>query len=52
MDVGLLAQHAGFFKWTVKRHFKPKVFAKLKPSTLEKYAVALKITVEELKRVD
>jgi len=52
MDVGLLAQHTGFFRWTVKGHLKPKNFAKLKQYRLERYAKALKITVEELKKVD
>ena len=49
MDVGILASYAGFWKWSVKRHFKPKVFAGLSDRALAKYADAFSITVEELK---
>ncbi|PCH91474.1 MAG: hypothetical protein COB85_09015 [Bacteroidetes bacterium] len=52
MEPGLLAQHMGYFKWTVKRHLKPKVFAKLKTSVLEKYAGVLNITVKQLKSIE
>lgn len=48
MDIGLLANYMGFWKWTVKRHLKPKNFAKLKNEVLEKYANVFDITKEEL----
>ena len=51
MDVGLLARYTSFFKWRVKRHLKPKVFAGLKSSVKEKYAALFKITVAELERL-
>ncbi len=52
MDIKLLAEHVGFFRWTVKRHFKPTVFAKLSESTLEKYARVFNITQQQLKSVE
>ncbi len=48
MTVGLLAQYTGFSYFSVKRHRKPKGFAKLEKSELAKYAEAFNITVEEL----
>ncbi len=48
MDVGLLAQYVGFFRWRVRRHLKPRVFRKLAPAVLEKYAKVFGITVEQL----
>ncbi|WP_339713602.1 helix-turn-helix domain-containing protein [uncultured Kriegella sp.] len=52
MDLGILASYVGFWKWRVKRHFKPTVFKKLTLKTLQKYADAFDITIEELKKVD
>jgi len=43
MNTTLLSQISGIAKWRVRRHFKPKYFKKLKPSTLKKYAEVLKI---------
>lgn len=52
MDLGILASYVGFWKWRVKRHFKPSVFKKLTSKTLQKYADAFDITIEELNKVD
>ncbi|MFL9844666.1 hypothetical protein [Flavobacterium rhizosphaerae] len=49
MDVGILSSYAGIWKWRVKRHFKPGVFAGLSQKTLQKYADVFSITVNELK---
>ncbi|HPF96415.1 MAG: hypothetical protein R2802_08935 [Flavobacteriaceae bacterium] len=49
MDLGILTSYVGFFRWQVKRHFKPNVFKKLSDKKLQKYADAFNITVEELK---
>lgn len=49
MDTGILAGYVGMWKWRVKRHFKPKVFAGLSDRVLQKYADAFLITVNELK---
>jgi len=51
MTPGILAQTAGIATFRVKRHFRPAIFAELKPSVLERYARALALTVEELKTV-
>ncbi len=48
MDTALLAKYTGFWRWTVKRHFKPSVFNKLDRKTLEKYAEVFNISVETL----
>ncbi len=49
MDVALLAKYAGKWQWTVRRHMKPAVFAKLSERTLAVYAGVFNISVEELK---
>jgi hypothetical protein len=51
MDLPLLAQYMGIMRWRVKRHLQPKVFNKLKPEILERYAILLKVTVDELKDI-
>lgn len=48
MDVGLLAKYMGLWKWTVKKHLKPKNFNKLNDKFIEKYAKVFDITKEEL----
>lgn len=48
MDIGLVANYMGIWRWTVKRHLKPKIFAGLKEETLEKYARVFNITKEQL----
>lgn len=50
MDIGVLASYVGMWQWRVKRHFKPKVFAKLSDSVLSKYADSFNITTAELKK--
>ena len=49
MDLTLLSSYTGFWKWTIKRHFKPSVFKSLNYSKLNTYAKAFDISVEELK---
>ena len=48
MDVSLLANYMGLWRWTVKKHLKPKNFKKLSDEVLEKYAEVFDITKEEL----
>ncbi len=50
MDLTLLSGYTGFWKWTIKRHFKPSVFKSLSESKLKKYAEAFDISVDELKK--
>ena len=49
MDVGILASYVGLWKWRVKRHFKPNVFAGLSDKVLAKYADAFSVSADELK---
>jgi hypothetical protein len=49
MDVSILADYTGFWKWQIKSHLKPEVFNKLSDKKLEKYAEAFNIKVEDLK---
>jgi hypothetical protein len=51
MEVGLFAKYTGQPKRKVKKHLKPEKFKELDDSVLQKYAEALRITVEELKTV-
>jgi len=46
-----LSMMAGISLWRVKWHFKPGVFNRLKESTLQKYATAFNISIEELRNV-
>ena len=49
MDLTLLSSYTGFWKWTIKRHFKPSVFKNLSYTKLATYAKAFDMSVEELK---
>lgn len=51
MDPGMLAGAAGIAAFRVRRHLRPEIFAKLKPSVLNRYMKALRVTLEELKTV-
>ncbi|MBF7092680.1 hypothetical protein IUY40_14175 [Flavobacterium sp. ALJ2] len=50
MDLLILSNYVGMWKWRVKRHFKPAIFAKLNDRILQKYAEAFSISVSELKK--
>jgi hypothetical protein len=49
MDINILADYSGFWKWQIRRHLKPKVFNGLSNKKLVKYAVAFNIKVEDFK---
>ncbi len=49
MDMGILSDYTGFWKWQIKRHLNPAAFAKLSEKKLQKYAEAFNVSVEELK---
>lgn len=51
MDLQVLAESTGLFKWRIRRHFKPSVFRKLSPSLLARYESALGLSVEKLCRL-
>ena len=48
MDMVLLAQSTGFFKWRVRRDLKPGVFTRLSQSRRERYGDALGLTPAQL----
>lgn len=51
MDLQLLSESTGLFKWRIKRHFKPSVFSSLSRPLLERYGNALGISTEDLCRL-
>ena len=51
MDLPLLAQSTGIWRWRIRRHFRPEIFARLSPSILTRYAQALGLTIEELQHL-
>ncbi len=51
MDLALLSQTTGLWRWRIRRHFRPQVFARLKPALLARYADALGISVDTLQRL-
>ncbi|MDO4693588.1 MAG: hypothetical protein Q4A62_03040 [Eikenella sp.] len=50
-DETSLAQSTGLWRWQIRRHFRPEVFAKLKPAVLAKYAQAFPLSPEALRRL-
>ena len=51
-DVGLLSTYSGIPKRKIKKHLRYEEFMKLDETTLQKYADALRLSVEELKQVN
>jgi len=52
MDVTLLSQATGLWRWRVRRHFRPEIFARLSLALRRRYAEAFGIAVEILEEVD
>jgi hypothetical protein len=52
MDVPLLAQASGIWQWRIRRHFRPSIFAGLSAALLGRYAEAMGISVEQLKKAE
>jgi hypothetical protein len=52
MDLDLLAQATGLWRWRVRRHLRPRPFARLSPALLQRYADALGVDPQALRRVD
>ena len=52
MDVPLLAQTTGLWQWRIRRHFRPSTFAKLSPALLKRYAEAMGLSLDQLKKAD
>lgn len=51
MDLLLLAQSTGIWRWRIRRHLRPGVFARLSPDLLARYAEALGLTVQQLQHL-
>lgn len=49
MDLTLLAQTSGMFRWRIRRHFRPAIYRNLADRLLARYSEALGIDVETLK---
>ena len=52
MEVPMLAAYMEIPKWRVRRHLKSKVFKKLKPEVLAKYASIFEIPADQLTNQD
>ncbi len=48
MDLPLLAQVSGIWRWRIKRHFQPKHFARLPAALLDRYAGVFDISRAQL----
>jgi hypothetical protein len=48
LDLPQLSQVTGFWQWRIRRHLKPRRFAKLPIDILQRYADVMGITVEQL----
>lgn len=51
MDEGMLSQVTGLWRWRIRRHFRPSVFARLSDLLLARYAEALGLGIEQLKKL-
>ena len=49
MDLPILAAYTGYWKWQIKRHLKPDVFAKLSDRRMRRYAEVFEVSLEDLK---
>jgi len=48
MDLATFAQSSGIWRWRIRRHFRPALFARLSPAMLDRYADALGISRQTL----
>jgi len=51
MDLLLLAQSTGIWRWRIRRHLRPEIFARLSHNLLTRYAEALGLTVQQLQHL-
>jgi hypothetical protein len=49
MDIGIVSDYTGFWKWQIRRHLRPAIFKKLSDKTLRRYAGIFNVSVEEFK---
>ena len=48
MDIPTLSKATGMWQWRIRRHLRPKIFASLSATMLQRYADAMNISVQEL----
>jgi len=51
MDIVLLSQATGLFKWRIRRHFRPDIFADLPDTLLKRYSDALGVDISALRQL-
>lgn len=51
MDFDTLVMVSGMWRWRIRRHFKPAVYARLSDKVLARYAEAMGVTVAELRQL-
>lgn len=51
MDLPLLSQITGIWQWRIRRHLRPRNFARLSPELLQRYAQALGLSAEQLQQL-
>ena len=49
MDLALLSQTSGIWRWRIRRHFRPAIYRKLDSSLLARYSEALGIDMATLR---
>jgi hypothetical protein len=52
MDIGILADYTGFWKWQIKRHLKPGVFKNLSDKKLQRYAEVFNVSIDDFKNMN
>jgi len=52
MDIGLLSKYMGIWRWTAKKHLKPKHFNKLSAQLISQYADIFNISPEQLTDIE
>lgn len=52
MDLDLLCQTTGLWRWRVKRHFRAEVFARLSERVLARYAEATGVPIDKLRGLE
>jgi hypothetical protein len=52
MDLSLLAEATGLWRWRVRRHLTPQGFARLSPALRQRYAEALGVTCAQLETLE
>lgn len=51
MDLALLAQTTGLFKWRIRRHFKPHIYEHLSDGVMARYSQALEFDIPTLRKL-